>query len=90
LSIYDSLAKCFDTSSRSKEEAIANAHQKYDLKTAAAQGDIAAVKEQVEQFMERVEERIEDPQHPSLLSKPNNDVEENKDSWAKMKFAPKS
>jgi len=93
LGIYDSLAKCFDTSSRSKEEAIANAHQKYDLKTAAAQGDIAAVKEQVEQFMERVEQRIEDPQHPSSLLKPNNDVEENqetKDSWANMKFAPKS
>jgi DNA sulfur modification protein DndC len=50
LGIYDSLAKCFDTSSRSKEEAIANAHQKHDLKTAAAQGDIAAVKEQVEQL----------------------------------------
>jgi DNA sulfur modification protein DndC len=48
LGIYDSLAKCFDTSSRSKEEAIANAHQKYDLKTAAKQGDITAVKEQVE------------------------------------------
>ncbi|MEY2858228.1 MAG: hypothetical protein RLZZ74_2540, partial [Cyanobacteriota bacterium] len=93
LGIYDSLAKCFDTSSRNKEEAIANAHQKYDLKTAAAQGDIAAVKEQVEQFMERVDQRIEDPQDSRSLLKPNNDVEENKetkDSWANMKFAPKS
>ncbi|MBW4536684.1 MAG: DNA phosphorothioation system sulfurtransferase DndC [Pleurocapsa minor HA4230-MV1] len=50
LGIYDSLAKCFDTSSRSKEEAIATAHQQYDLKTAAEQGNIVAVKEQVEQL----------------------------------------
>ena len=50
LGIYDSLEKCFDTSSRSKEEAIASAHQKYDLKTAAEQGNIKAVKEQVEQL----------------------------------------
>ncbi len=47
LGIYDSLEKCFDTSSRSQEEAIANAHQKYDLKTAAEQGNIEAVREQV-------------------------------------------
>ncbi|MGL4883906.1 MAG: DNA phosphorothioation system sulfurtransferase DndC, partial [Waterburya sp.] len=50
IGIYDSLAKCFDTSSRNKEEAIANAHQKYDLKTAAEQGDVEAVKMKVEQL----------------------------------------
>ncbi len=50
LGIYDSLEKCFDTSSRSQEEAIANAHQKYNLKTAAEQGDIEGVKEKVEQL----------------------------------------
>ena len=50
LGIYDSLEKCFDTSSRSQEEAIASAHQKYDLKTAAEQGNIQSVKEQVEQL----------------------------------------
>ena len=48
LGIYDSLAKCFDTSSRSKEEAIANAHQKYELKTAVEQGEIETVREKVE------------------------------------------
>ena len=48
--IYDGLEKCFDTSSRSKSEAIATAHQKYDLKNAAEQGNIEAVKEQVEQL----------------------------------------
>jgi DNA sulfur modification protein DndC len=73
LGIYDSLAKCFDTSSRSKEEAIATAHQQYDLKAAAEQGNIIAVKEQVEQ-----------------LHQPNDNLEEDKAGWAKMKFTPKS
>ena len=50
LGIYDSLEKCFDTSSRNQEDAIANAHQKYDLKTAAEQGDIEAVIEQVQEL----------------------------------------
>ncbi|MEN9517518.1 MAG: hypothetical protein RLZZ381_106 [Cyanobacteriota bacterium] len=61
LGIYDSLAKCFDTSSRSKEEAIANAHQKHDLKTAAEQGDIAAVKEQLKQLNKPHEDVEEKP-----------------------------
>jgi DNA sulfur modification protein DndC len=43
--IYDSLEKCFETSSRSKEEAIKNAHYKRDLKTAAGKGNIATVKQ---------------------------------------------
>ncbi|HEY9769446.1 MAG TPA: DNA phosphorothioation system sulfurtransferase DndC [Coleofasciculaceae cyanobacterium] len=72
--IYDSLAKCFDTSSRSKEEAIANAHQKYDLKTAVEQGDIEAVREQVEQ----------------LNKPGNNLEEENQANWGSIKFASHS
>ncbi len=43
--IYESLEKCFDTSSRSKEEAIKNAHLKWDLKEAAKDGDINKVKQ---------------------------------------------
>ncbi len=69
--IYDSLANCFDTSSRSKEEAIANAHQKYDLKTAVEQGDIEAVREQVEQ----------------LNKPDNNLEEENQANWGSIKFS---
>lgn len=70
LGIYDTLAKCFDTSSRSKEEAIANAHQKHELKTAAEQGDIEAVIEKVEQLTK-----------PEDSSKSND-----KADWASMKF----
>lgn len=43
--IYEDIEKCFVTSSRSKEEAIANAHLKRDLKTAANEGDVAAIKQ---------------------------------------------
>ncbi|MEH1830550.1 MAG: DNA phosphorothioation system sulfurtransferase DndC [Nostoc sp.] len=43
--IYDTLEKCFTTSSRSKDEAVKNAHLKRDLKTAVEQGDIEKVKQ---------------------------------------------
>ncbi|MEH2192594.1 MAG: DNA phosphorothioation system sulfurtransferase DndC [Nostoc sp.] len=43
--IYDTLEKCFTTSSRSKDEAVKNAHLKRDLKAAAEQGDIEKVKQ---------------------------------------------
>ncbi|MEA5583627.1 DNA phosphorothioation system sulfurtransferase DndC [Nodularia harveyana UHCC-0300] len=43
--IYDSLEKCFVTSSHSPEEAIKNAHLKRDLKTAVDQGDVKKVKQ---------------------------------------------
>ena len=43
--VFENLEKCFDSSSRSKEEAIANAHEKRDLKEAVSQGDVAKVKQ---------------------------------------------
>ena len=43
--IYDNLVKCFETSSRNREEAIQNAHDKRDLKGAAAEGDVNKVKQ---------------------------------------------
>lgn len=43
--IYDTLEKCFATSSRSKDEAVKNAHLKRDLKTAVEEGDIEKVKQ---------------------------------------------
>jgi len=71
LGIYDSLEKCFDTSSRNQEEAIANAHQKYELKTAVEQGNIEAVVEKVEQ----------------LTKPENNSKLDNQANWASIKFA---
>lgn len=43
--IYDDLKKCFESSSRSQQEAMDNAHYNRDLKKAAQQGDVATVKE---------------------------------------------
>ena len=43
--IYESLEQCFNTSSRTKEEAIANAHHKRDLKAASQDGDVKKVKQ---------------------------------------------
>ncbi|TRT69087.1 MAG: DNA phosphorothioation system sulfurtransferase DndC [Microcystis sp. M_QC_C_20170808_M2Col] len=47
--IYKDLEKCFESSSRSKEEAIENARYVYDLKNAAQSGNIAQVKEQLKE-----------------------------------------
>lgn len=43
--IYDALEKCFDTSSRSQEDAIKNAHLKRDLREAVSEGNVAKVKQ---------------------------------------------
>lgn len=43
--IYEALEKCFETSSRSQQEAIENAHLKRDLKDAVTKGDIDKVKQ---------------------------------------------
>ncbi|NEP10151.1 MAG: DNA phosphorothioation system sulfurtransferase DndC [Symploca sp. SIO2C1] len=43
IGINEALEKCFNTSSRSKQEAIDNAHLKRDLKNAASQGDIQTI-----------------------------------------------
>ncbi len=43
--IYDNLVRCFETSSRNREEAIQNAHDKRDLKGAVAEGDVDKVKQ---------------------------------------------
>jgi DNA sulfur modification protein DndC len=43
--IYEDLEKCFNTSSRSKEEAIENAHLKRSFKTAVSEGDVETVKQ---------------------------------------------
>jgi DNA sulfur modification protein DndC len=72
--IYESLEKCFDTSSRSPEAAIENAHLKRDLRQAALEGDVATIREKFKQL--------------SLGDTP--DKEESKvPSWANIKYAKK-
>jgi DNA sulfur modification protein DndC len=43
--IIDALEKHFDTSSRAKDEAIDNAHLNWNIKKAAKEGDVEAVKQ---------------------------------------------
>jgi DNA sulfur modification protein DndC len=43
--VFENLEKCFDSSSRSKEEAIKHAHEKRDLKEAASQGNVDKIKQ---------------------------------------------
>ncbi|GAA6623605.1 DNA phosphorothioation system sulfurtransferase DndC [Scytonema sp. NUACC26] len=43
--IFDTLEKCFETSSRSQDEAVRNAHLKRDLKEAVVDGDVAKIKQ---------------------------------------------
>jgi DNA sulfur modification protein DndC len=74
--IYDALEKCFETSSRSQEEAVKNAYLKRDLKTAVTQGDVAKVKQLT--LGDVVAEDITDA---SSAAKPK--------TWASMKFQKK-
>jgi DNA sulfur modification protein DndC len=43
--VYEKLDKCFESSSRSKEDAIQNAHDKRDMKNAVVEEDIDKVKQ---------------------------------------------
>lgn len=73
--IYESLEKCFDTSSRSPEKAIANAHLKRDLRQAALEGDVATIREKFKQLSlgDTAEKQETKPQ-----------------TWANFKYAQKN
>ncbi|MFM6057415.1 MAG: DNA phosphorothioation system sulfurtransferase DndC [Microcystis aeruginosa] len=74
--IYKDLEKCFESSSRSKEEAIENARYVYDLKNAAQSGNIAQVKEQLKESFSEPEK---DPQQQltwASMKFPTTDEEE--------------
>ncbi|MBD2692526.1 DNA phosphorothioation system sulfurtransferase DndC [Anabaena catenula] len=73
--IYESLEKCFDTSSRSPEVAIKNAHLKRDLRQAALDGDVATIREKFKQL--------------SLGDAPEKE-ESKPQTWANFKYAQKN
>ncbi|MFB2768726.1 DNA phosphorothioation system sulfurtransferase DndC [Pelatocladus sp. BLCC-F211] len=90
--IYDALEKCFETSSRSREEAIDIAHMKRDLKTAITQGDVEKVKQltlgdvtKTEEIINVTDELIENSTENSSTTK---SVAKSK-TWANMKFQKK-
>ncbi|MEH2231723.1 MAG: DNA phosphorothioation system sulfurtransferase DndC [Nostoc sp.] len=76
--IYDTLEKCFNTSSRSPEDAIKNARLKRELSEAVSQGDVAKVKQMTLGDVAAINEIDE--------GKTESDEEV---TWASMKFKKK-
>jgi DNA sulfur modification protein DndC len=56
--IFETLEKCFETSSRSQQEAINYAHFKRDLRLAASEGNVATIRQAFKQLdIPRVQEQ---------------------------------
>ncbi|MEY3304012.1 MAG: DNA phosphorothioation system sulfurtransferase DndC [Pseudanabaena sp.] len=77
--IYEALEKCFETSSRSPEEAIQNAHRFKDLKDAAQAGDADKVRQLALGHPTK-------PTEPEAADKANSKSNPQANSWASMKF----
>ncbi|MDF5738981.1 MULTISPECIES: DNA phosphorothioation system sulfurtransferase DndC [unclassified Nostoc] len=75
--IYETLEKCFNTSSRSPEDAIKNARLKRELSEAVSQGDVAKVKQMT----------LGDVAAMNEVDEGENDEQV---TWASMKFSKKN
>jgi DNA sulfur modification protein DndC len=76
--IYKSLEKCFNTSSRNKQEAIDLAHKTRDLKNAAMLGNVSEVKARV-QLLDK--DNTNNPDENSSVTQL---------TWENIKFKPKN
>jgi DNA sulfur modification protein DndC len=88
IGIYESLEKCFATSSRSKDEAVKNAHLKRDLKTAVEQGDIEKVKQLTLADFVAPNEQASTPDTQIDTTNTTTSADTAK-TWANMKFKNK-
>ena len=101
IGINEALEKCFNTSSRSEEEAIKNAHLKRDLKNAAGEGDVQTVKQLTlkaataspnsvvaEEQIPELEAGVETEKSTSEMSKTDITTTEQQ-TWASVKFPAK-
>ncbi|MEG3921345.1 DNA phosphorothioation system sulfurtransferase DndC [Microcoleus sp. T3_A4] len=91
--IYADLDKCFETSSRSKEEAIGNAHYQRNLKKAVE--DIKAnPTENIQQFKDAIAQTNSSAKNDTVdIAKLKEELESNSNqsrqlSWADIKFSP--
>ncbi|MEG4443171.1 DNA phosphorothioation system sulfurtransferase DndC [Microcoleus sp. AT9_B5] len=91
--IYADLDKCFETSSRSKEEAIGNAHYQRNLKKAVE--DIKAnPTEKIQQFKDAIAKTNSSAKNDTVdIAKLKEELESNSNqsrqlSWADIKFSP--
>jgi DNA sulfur modification protein DndC len=82
--ILKDLEKCFGTSARSKDDAIAAAHRDRDLKQAAEQGDIEAIRQIVE--TPTLPKATESPATYSASPATLPDAT----SWAKLKYGQRN
>ncbi|MGJ5628979.1 DNA phosphorothioation system sulfurtransferase DndC [Nostoc sp. CALU 1950] len=97
--IYNTLEKCFDTSSRSQKDAIDNAHLKRDLREAISQGDVVKFREKFKQLTLGDAEVVGETKDTTneLFANSNNNVSatslteetEKPQTWANIKFPPK-
>jgi len=82
--IYDDLEKYFESSSRSKEDAIQKAHNQRDFKQAANEGNVDTIKTRV-QGLDTIQNEIEKPKDTSKqltwgsLKFPTNDVDDSEE-----------
>ncbi|GAB4232189.1 MAG: DNA phosphorothioation system sulfurtransferase DndC [Stanieria sp.] len=74
--IYEKLEKCFESSSRGKEDAIENAHQKRDLKNAALEGKVEEVRKKIKNLTNKKQTSKEKSQPVKV-------------TWGDIKFASK-
>jgi DNA sulfur modification protein DndC len=74
--IYDALEKCFDSSSRSQDEAIKNAHLKRDLREAVSEGNVAKVRQLT----------LGDALLNNSANSSDEDKSEESQNWKDMKF----
>ncbi|ACK73197.1 sulfurtransferase DndC [Gloeothece citriformis PCC 7424] len=82
--IYGDLEKCFDTSSRSKDDAIGNAHLKRNLKTAVEDGDIESIKQQLTD--DNSHKDIKTVKEKLKSNPPQNHQQQLSLSWGSIKF----
>lgn len=92
--IFEALEKCFDTSSRPKQQAIDEAHLDRDLKQAHQEGDAKAVREAIDKLKNQ-------PQQPPAMSPgfisggspavapSDTETAQPASSWAELKFGKK-
>lgn len=77
--IFETIEKCFETSSRQKEEAIDEAHRDRNLKQAAQSGDIDTIRDLTEKSKKKQTSKKDE----------SSSQDESQQSWADVKFGQK-
>jgi DNA sulfur modification protein DndC len=92
--IFEALEKCFDTSSRPKQQAIDEAHLDRDLKQAHQEGDAKAVREAIDKLKNQPQQPPAMPLVykavvPYAVAPSDTETAQPASSWAELKFGKK-